>query len=542
MKKILMYLLVLSMLLPALLLVGCTGTENETAGSENASGMGSESASETSDGSESASESGMGTGETEAPEFNYESFDFKPYITLASSEYVGKEISIPYDETMPESYYGAKLNALLMQYATDIKVTDKAAKDGDTVNIYYKGVVIGEDGSETAFDGGTYEKFGTPYPLTLGSNSFIDGFEEGLVGVLPTDTLRVRETGVITDEDVALVSCTYTSKTLSTGKESTSKDENVYFDFRGDVLLTDLKNALLGKEVGGTYTVTAEKDADKNGTPETETTYVVTVHGLLDLSTPASVMATFPTPYPNSPDLAGKTVKFYVWVESIDGKQPPVFDKTFVLEKLKYETEEEDVLAAFEREFRESVQKAYVSECRTAAINAVSDHVREVILFHSLPEKAVLYEYTLLKEEAEYYYDYYTKAGYKLDSIEDFIIAYYGVEEAGEDFSADAWYRENAEEILRENAIYFYLCDVLGVTVSEEEVTEAVNEFLDEMIESAKQSEGKTYTREEVYEKCVSYYGEGYIEMFYRDSIRESRLNDQLYGNITVIYAGAAAE
>ncbi|MGL4484646.1 MAG: trigger factor, partial [Anaerovoracaceae bacterium] len=51
---------------------------------------------------------------------------------------------------------------------------EREAKDGDTVTLDYKGFV-----GEKQFDGGTAEKF----PLKLGSNSFIPGFEEQLIGV-----------------------------------------------------------------------------------------------------------------------------------------------------------------------------------------------------------------------------------------------------------------------------------------------------------------------------------------------------------------------
>ncbi|MCF6443378.1 trigger factor [Nereida sp. MMG025] len=52
------------------------------------------------------------------------------------------------------------------------------AKDGDQVVMDFVGKVDGE-----AFDGGSAED----YPLVLGSNSFIPGFEEGLVGVKAGD-------------------------------------------------------------------------------------------------------------------------------------------------------------------------------------------------------------------------------------------------------------------------------------------------------------------------------------------------------------------
>ena len=54
-----------------------------------------------------------------------------------------------------------------------VTVEDRAAANGDTVTIDFEGFVDG-----VAFEGGK----GTDYPLTLGSNTFIPGFEDQLVG------------------------------------------------------------------------------------------------------------------------------------------------------------------------------------------------------------------------------------------------------------------------------------------------------------------------------------------------------------------------
>ncbi len=61
----------------------------------------------------------------------------------------------------------------------------KASKDGDQVVIDFVGKVDGE-----AFDGGSAED----YPLVLGSNSFIPGFEEQLVGVKAGEDKAVNVT------------------------------------------------------------------------------------------------------------------------------------------------------------------------------------------------------------------------------------------------------------------------------------------------------------------------------------------------------------
>lgn len=71
----------------------------------------------------------------------------------------------------------AEIEAMLEYYAELVEV-DRAAEDGDTVNINYVGLLNGE-----AFEGGTNDsEAGTD--LVLGSGSFIDGFEDGLIGAV----------------------------------------------------------------------------------------------------------------------------------------------------------------------------------------------------------------------------------------------------------------------------------------------------------------------------------------------------------------------
>ena len=68
---------------------------------------------------------------------------------------------------------------------TEFVAVERAAADGDQVLIDFAGRIDGE-----AFDGGSAEKA----PLTLGSNSFIPGFEEQLVGVSAGDEKTVTVT------------------------------------------------------------------------------------------------------------------------------------------------------------------------------------------------------------------------------------------------------------------------------------------------------------------------------------------------------------
>lgn len=62
---------------------------------------------------------------------------------------------------------------------------DRPAENGDTVNIDYVGTLEGE-----VFEGGS----ATGYDLQLGSDSFIDGFEDGLVGAKKGDVVTLNLT------------------------------------------------------------------------------------------------------------------------------------------------------------------------------------------------------------------------------------------------------------------------------------------------------------------------------------------------------------
>ncbi len=70
----------------------------------------------------------------------------------------------------------------LVEHKATIEVKEGAAEEGDIAVIDFEGFVDGE-----AFEGGKGEN----YPLTLGSNSFIPGFEEQLIGSKEGDQVDV---------------------------------------------------------------------------------------------------------------------------------------------------------------------------------------------------------------------------------------------------------------------------------------------------------------------------------------------------------------
>lgn len=94
----------------------------------------------------------------------------KPEVTLGA--YKGVEVKKA-DVSVTDEEINAELDKVREQNSRLIAVEDRAAKDGDQTVIDFEGFVGG-----VAFEGGK----GEDYPLVLGSHSFIDTFEEQLVG------------------------------------------------------------------------------------------------------------------------------------------------------------------------------------------------------------------------------------------------------------------------------------------------------------------------------------------------------------------------
>lgn len=101
---------------------------------------------------------------------NNKASDYSKYVELG--EYKGIEYSRSVVEVTDDEVQ-AEIDSFLAGLATTEEVTDRAVKDGDIVNIDFVGSM---DGVE--FEGGYAED----HDLTIGSNSFIDGFESGLIG------------------------------------------------------------------------------------------------------------------------------------------------------------------------------------------------------------------------------------------------------------------------------------------------------------------------------------------------------------------------
>lgn len=104
--------------------------------------------------------------------------DIDKYVTLC--DYANMNITANKPATDDETIENYINNYLLVG-----SITNRAVEVGDTANIDYVGKKDGE-----AFSGGTASN----YDLSIGSGTFIEGFEDGLVGVMPGETVDLNLT------------------------------------------------------------------------------------------------------------------------------------------------------------------------------------------------------------------------------------------------------------------------------------------------------------------------------------------------------------
>ena len=109
-------------------------------------------------------------------------FDLSEYVKVG--DYIGIDVERVDPDEVTDEDVQTEITSVLESKISWEEV-DRAAKMGDKVNIDYEGKIDGE-----TFDGGSAEG----YDLTLGDNMFIEGFEEGLVGVNKGETKELELT------------------------------------------------------------------------------------------------------------------------------------------------------------------------------------------------------------------------------------------------------------------------------------------------------------------------------------------------------------
>lgn len=425
-------------------------------------------------------------------EFNYNG-DMSRYVTLSDAALkagieVGKQAVVdeaavnmqigsnvsslwPYDSAIHEeveSEEGSATEAEDKSSATEEKtkdrenyIKDEAIEKTDLTYIYYYGVTAKDD---KAFDGGSNLTDKTPSALLIGSGTFIEGFEDKLIGVKPSDT-SIATSGKIEKDSIVYLTATTTYEkpaekegekaTSATYADYTFKSE-IRVDLGSDDIIAELfRDTAVETGVGKTFTVKGI-DIEVGGKPYEATASVKVTKVVKDVC----VDVTFPKDYSKT-ELQGKEAKFYVVVDGFlpfeevatvlgEGKTELKAEK----DKTLYETYFDIV----EKDLQEQYDKNIISN-RYNAIWAYLMDAAKVEVPHSV--------YAQYREEAEenwrYTYEngyYYGIIPYKnmYDNFEKMMVANYG----------DKWQdalSEECETAIAERILLHYLVDELNVTV-----------------------------------------------------------------------------
>jgi len=173
--------------------------------------------------------------------------DYKLSDHVKLGQYMGIEIKAD-DLKVTDEDVDAKVTSVLTEAGILSEVTGRAVANGDVVNIDYEGLLDG-----VAFEGGT----AAGADLTIGSGTFIPGFEEQLVGTNIGDKLDVDvtfPTEYSNNPDLAGKAVTFKVTVNSISKAELTVDyvkENTDFetieDYKASVR-TELETAMTGNK------------------------------------------------------------------------------------------------------------------------------------------------------------------------------------------------------------------------------------------------------------------------------------------------------
>ena len=446
--------------------------------------------------------------------FSFMKEKMSDYVSLNREDYFGVSVEVDAIPEVSEKEVQEYIDYMLESTVTKTTYTDRAIEEGDTVSLYYRGSVDGVD-----FEGGSNMSDTTPASLVIGSGSFIPGFEDALIGLVPNTTSFTRiESGTVKADYVAYVNYAYTSGD-KTGEVNARIDlaepsENE----------KALAEQIIGKTVGTSFTFEAEHDVDGDGEKENAEITMKVKFASIEETSPITV--TFPDPYKQNEELSGKEAVFHIVVKELARTELPELTADVITNTIGYKSAEGAEGDALVAEFYDAVEK-YLNESRdsslkNAALSNLFATLYEKAEVKKYPEEVVsdLLEYS--KEDLKSAFDYYTQSytDFPYATVEEFAPDYYGT-----NYDSTVSHEEAMEKYARKTILMqmipFYIIQEEGIDFESEEAKQA-------SIASIAEYYANYYT---------NMYGQPYtaqnmIEMMGEDALTEEALLNLMYEKI----------
>lgn len=301
---------------------------------------------------------GINLSEKNNREFDYMKEDLTKYITLG--DYTNLTVSPEYSKIRDVDIQAGILDLIAGQknYSSGEDASynaDTLITVGDVVNIYYRGYTVDEDGNIEYIDsmsnliGSTYSTMKS-YSLSIGGDSFIDGFSLALEGATVSQYPQIKTTrgddATVTSDMIAFV--TYTRYPITTNKYSHVETQgtvetktSAFIDLSLSQEEIDATygagfyNYLVGRaddaETEANEEMSAAKANGENVISNTTTGFRTTADGVdykytkiaVEYTMPANyyegyetIKVEFPESY-GTADLAGKKAEFQILIESV---------------------------------------------------------------------------------------------------------------------------------------------------------------------------------------------------------------------------------
>lgn len=478
-------------------------------------------------------------------EFDYMKTNLSSYVTISEKDYKNFEVIIVKDE-IDDADIDRHINYLLYKNrekdaAYDgANVLNKPITVGDKVYIYYRGYTVDENGKETELSGGT-NLTGEVATLEIGSGSFVQGFEEGLIGKIPKELVKFKKitTGNVSEGQVVYLSGKVilpdgTTKTLQSNRVDLNTDLDKEW---GDGFLEYLVGAQGPNDKDNTKKEIGKKLDTATFPVEggSAVYYDLTVDFVTECEeSPLTVETKFPIDY-NAVDLRGQTVMFDVYISSVIIYDTPEYNDEFITETLK--VKEED-LAAYEgstitEKYREKIREELEEELENKRKSVIEQTMWEQFnskaKFKKLPEYEVRGFYAQYYEEVTTTYQSYSGS---YSSVDEFARAYFGLD-------SNASWREYitnmAKQVVAEKLVFYYIVRKENIVPVKEDYDKLyekyVNEHLEYYVEEMYAEELEKIENEsereariaEIKEEMFDYYGEEYFDenVYYNYALEE---------------------
>ena len=470
--------------------------------------------------------------------------DIGDYVSLKADDYKKAVLTIDAVEQIKmEDVEKYIRNAQIEAYTgkTDKFEHEGVVREDDSVALWYRGEVnIGtaEAPQWVEFLGGSNYHDTASYALRIGSGNFIPGFEDALKGIdiknmgilVYKDKDNVVGSVANAETDIVYISYNY-SYTDEDGKTKTgTMTDRVDLNKDGDSYIgvsrysNALRDSLWGlhaqsyvKTADGKLATFEESfDMTQDLKPETVKLSNVRVVGIVVKENVQTIDVAFPTPYSNNPDLAGKTARWYVAIDSISRPTdlPAIenVDYSFVSTKLgvTYQSllalsgedailteaeineigsdkakQEAAVIANYKTYIFEAMKEQREAKITQAIQSAFWEYIIEKVEVKKYPEELLSQYISAMKANAQAEFDEYTETAGNpsVSSLAEYLVNNYDAKYFPNTSKIEEGFEMMAKEQLRSEMALYYIAAAERLTMSKRERDEIAEKEMAELIE-----------------------------------------------------------